>query len=62
MYFSKLLEQVEKVAKLVPTKAFDSELSRQAIQKIKELNHRHTLGGLDWKKLRDKGPRHWRNN
>lgn len=68
-HFSALLEQVEKgdqiiitkhghpVAKLVPTEVVDRESVKQAIQQLKEFSRQNTLGGLDWKLLRDEGRR-----
>lgn len=68
-HFSSLLEKVEKgeqiiitkhghpVARLVPAAKIDHEQVRQAIKGLKEFNKRHSLGKLDWKKLRDQGRR-----
>jgi prevent-host-death family protein len=67
-HFSKLLDRAEKgetititkhgrpVARLVPA---DDEAvrrrRREAVEKLKEFAKHHTLGGLDWKTLRDEG-------
>jgi prevent-host-death family protein len=69
-HFSALLEQVEKgelviitkhghpVAKLMPiNETVSKENIQTAIQAIKSFNRRHTLGGLEWKVLRDEGRR-----
>ena len=68
-HFSSLLEQVEKgeqiiitkhghpVAKLVPVIAIDRESIKQTIRRLEEFNKTNTLGGLDWKELRDEGRR-----
>jgi len=68
-HFSALLEQVEKgehviitkhghpVARLVPATGADRVQAKQVIQRLKEFNKRHTLGGLVWKSLRDEGRR-----
>lgn len=68
-HFSALLEKVEKgehviitkhghpVAKLVPTGGSDREQTKQAIERIKAFNQKHTLGKIDWKTLRDEGRR-----
>ncbi len=68
-HFSALLEKVEKgehviitkhghpVAKLVPTGGSDHEQSKQAIERIKAFNQKHTLGKINWKALRDEGRR-----
>lgn len=66
-YFSALLEQVEKgdqiiitkhgrpVARLVPAVGTDRERIKEIIQHFKKLSQSHTLGGLNWKQLRDEG-------
>jgi prevent-host-death family protein len=66
-YFSSLLEQVEKgeqiiitkhgrpVARLVPTTGINQEKIKAVIQRFKKMAQSHTLGGLDWKQLRDEG-------
>jgi prevent-host-death family protein len=67
-HFASLLERVAKgetititkhghpVARLVPVATTGDENRRaEAIAKIKEIGKRHTLGGLDWKALRDEG-------
>lgn len=68
-HFSSILDQVEKgtsviitkhgrpVARLVPMTGSDQEQIKSAIQRFKQLAQLHTLGGLDWKKLRDEGRR-----
>jgi prevent-host-death family protein len=68
-YFSSLLERVERgeqiaitkhgrlVAKLVPATGPDKEKRREAIERLKEFGRHNTLGGLDWKALRDEGRR-----
>ncbi len=66
-HFSALLEQVEKgeqiiitkhnhpVARLIPVAGVDLERIKENIQRFKILAQAHTLGGLDWKELRDEG-------
>lgn len=67
-HFASLLERVAKgetititkhgnpVAKLVPVHAASDRQKREAaIARMKEIAKRHTLGGLDWKVLRDTG-------
>lgn len=67
-HFSALLERVAQgetititrrgapVARLVPVAAApDRRRREEAIERIKALAKRHTLGGLDWKSLRDEG-------
>jgi len=66
-FFSALLEQVEKgeqvvitkhgrpVARLIPVAGTDRERIKETIQRLKKLAQSHTLGGLDWKQLRDEG-------
>ena len=68
-HFSALLEKVEQgeqviitkhghpIAKLVPSGILNREQSKQAIERIKAFNKKHTLGKLDWKALRDEGRR-----
>ena len=68
-HFSALLERVERgeqvaitkhgrlVARLVPAKGPDREKRRQAIERLKQFSRNNTLGGLDWKALRDEGRR-----
>ena len=68
-HFSALLERVERgeqvaitkhgrlVARLVPAKGPDREKKRQAIERLKQFSRNNTLGGLDWKALRDEGRR-----
>ncbi len=68
-HFSSILDQVEKgvsiiitkhgraVARLVPITGSDREQTKLTIQRFKQLAERHTLGGLDWKSLRDEGRR-----
>jgi prevent-host-death family protein len=68
-HFSALLLQVEKgeqvvitkhghpVAKLIPILGEDREAVRQTIQQLKRFVQSNTLGGLDWKSLRDEGRR-----
>ena len=68
-HFSSLLDQVEKgeqiiitkhghpVAKLIPAIIINQASSRHAIQRIKEFSKTNTLGGIDWKELRDEGRR-----
>lgn len=44
------------VARLVPVAPVaDRQKRAEAIRRIIELSKRHTLGGLDWKALRDEG-------
>lgn len=66
-YFSAILEQVEKgeqiiitkhgrpVARLIPATGTDRKHIKKIIQRFKNLAQSHTLGGLDWKQLRDEG-------
>ncbi len=66
-HFSDLLKEVEKggqvvitkhgrpVAKLLPAQGISQEDVRTAIQKLLDFSKTHTLGGLDWKELRDEG-------
>ena len=68
-HFSSILDQVEKgvsviitkhgrpVARLVPVTGSDREQIKLTIQRFKQLAQGHTLGGLDWKTLRDEGQR-----
>jgi prevent-host-death family protein len=67
-HLSELLDRAEKgetititrhgkpVARLVPA---NDEVARarrrEAIEKLKEFGRNHSLGGLDWKTLRDEG-------
>ncbi len=64
-HFSELLKEVEKggqvivtkhgrpIAKLVPVQGASKEEVVSAIQNLLDFSKSHTLGGLDWKKLRD---------
>jgi prevent-host-death family protein len=66
-HFSALLERVERgeqiaitkhgrlVAKLVPATGRDREKRRKVIERLREFGRHNTLGGLDWKALRDEG-------
>lgn len=45
------------IARLVPAVAFDREQINVAITKLKAARAGVTLGGLDWKELRDEGRR-----
>jgi prevent-host-death family protein len=69
-HFSAILEEVEKgervtitkhgrpVARLVPiTSRDDRDSVEKTIQRMKKFSQSHTLGGLDWKTLRDEGRR-----
>lgn len=68
-HFSAILEQVEKgeqviitkhgrpVAKLIPATGTDRDSIKEAIERMKQFSKSHTLGGLDWKTLRDEGRR-----
>jgi prevent-host-death family protein len=68
-HFSSLIDQVEKgeqititkhghpVAKLVPISGNTEERVHETIQRLKEFSQSKTLGGLDWKSLRDEGRR-----
>jgi len=69
-HFAALLERVAKgesititrrgmpVARLVPAHAApDRARIRDAITRLEALSERHSLGGLDWKALRDEGRR-----
>lgn len=69
-HFSAILEEVEKgervtitkhgrpVARLVPiTSRDDRDSVEKTIQRMKKFGQSHTLGGLDWKTLRDEGRR-----
>lgn len=66
-HFSALLNEVEKgeqiiitkhgrsVAKLIPIGNLDRKRTSEAIQLLKQFAKQHSLGGLDWKTLRDEG-------
>lgn len=66
-HFSSLLEQVVRgeefvitkhghpVAKLISIKPHGRHEVQKAIQRLKDFSKTHTLGGLDWKSLRDEG-------
>ncbi|HVA15544.1 MAG TPA: type II toxin-antitoxin system prevent-host-death family antitoxin [Stellaceae bacterium] len=67
-HFSRLLERVAAgeaititrhgtpVARLVPVKPTPSrERRREAVEGLKAFAKKHTLGGLEWKALRDEG-------
>ncbi len=66
-HFSALLDKVEDgeqiiitkhgrpVAKLIPIVSVDREKTRLAIARLNVLKKNHTLGGIDWKTLRDEG-------
>ncbi|HEY5607677.1 MAG TPA: type II toxin-antitoxin system prevent-host-death family antitoxin [Alphaproteobacteria bacterium] len=67
-HFASLLERVAKgetititkhghpIAKLVPVTAVANQQRRaEAVARLKEFAKRHSLGGLDWKALRDEG-------
>ncbi len=67
-HFSALIEQVERgeqvvitkhgrpVAKLVPATEIKShERAKLAVERIREFSKNLTLGGIDWKTLRDEG-------
>jgi prevent-host-death family protein len=68
-HFSELLKEVEKgeqvvitkhgrpVAKLVPVEGTSQEETAHAIQQLLDFSKSHTLGGIDWKRLRDEGRR-----
>jgi prevent-host-death family protein len=68
-HFSALLDRVEKgeqiaitkhgrpVAKLVPVGTVDRQTVRQTIERLKEFSRHNTLGGVDWRTLRDEGRR-----
>jgi prevent-host-death family protein len=69
-HFSQLLERVAggetititrhgmPVAKLVPVDAAaDLQKHHEAVLRLKELRKKHTLGGLDWRSLRDESRR-----
>lgn len=68
-HFSAILTQVENgeciiitkhgrpVARLLPAEKSDHEHVKTVIQRIKKFCQKHTLGGLDWKQLRDEGRR-----
>ena len=45
------------VARLVRSEQFDRARAKEAAEKLKELSKGTTLGGLDWKALRDEGRR-----
>ena len=45
------------VARLTVAKSFDHQRAYEAAEKLKELRKGSSLGGLSWKKLRDKGRR-----
>jgi prevent-host-death family protein len=67
-HFAALLERVAQgesititrhgtaVARLVPVESAPDRASRaRAIARIKEIGQRNSLGGLDWKAVRDEG-------
>ncbi len=67
-HFASLLERVAKgesititkhgnpVARLVPVADVpDKKRREEAVARLQEFAKRHTLGGLDWKALRDEG-------
>lgn len=66
-HFSRLLEEVlqgesititrhgHPVAKLVPIQSRDQAERIENIERLKELAKGKSLGGLDWKELRDEG-------
>lgn len=67
-HFSALIEQVERgeqvvitkhgkpVAKLIPASdAKSHERARLAVARLQEFSKHLTLGGIDWKTLRDEG-------
>ncbi|MBX9879481.1 MAG: type II toxin-antitoxin system prevent-host-death family antitoxin [Candidatus Obscuribacterales bacterium] len=68
-HFSSLLEKVEKgeqititkhgrpVAMLVPMVPKSCENKQDVIDRIKKFRRQNSLGGLDWKALRDEGRR-----
>lgn len=68
-HFAALLKQVENgeeiiitkhgrpIAKISPATGVNNESVKQAIQHLQEFGRNNTLGGLDWKKLRDEGRR-----
>jgi prevent-host-death family protein len=69
-HFSQLLERVAKgesititrhgtpVARLVPVQpGADRARVREAIARLQEFGRHHSLGGLDWRELRDEGRR-----
>lgn len=43
------------VARLTRTQEFDRERINKAVEELKRLREGTTLGGLDWKALRDEG-------
>ncbi len=43
------------VARLIAVERADRETARKAAEELKELRKRSTLGGLNWKELRDTG-------
>jgi prevent-host-death family protein len=45
------------VARLVALASTDSEIAKQVFARMRELRKGTTLGGLDWKTLRDEGRR-----
>ncbi len=68
-HFSALLETVEQgehvvitrhgkaVAELIPIERRSKKNRRDAIERLKEFSRKHSLGGIDWKELRDEGRR-----
>jgi prevent-host-death family protein len=68
-HLSSILAEVEKgdqfiitkhghpIAKLIPINHVEALNAKDVIHKLKELRRHHTLGGLDWKTLRDTGRR-----
>ena len=65
--FSELVEQAARgeevlitrrgqpVARLVPAQSRDVEAIRRTIRDLKAFRERHSLGGIDWRELRDEG-------
>ncbi|HVC61790.1 MAG TPA: type II toxin-antitoxin system prevent-host-death family antitoxin [Acetobacteraceae bacterium] len=66
-HLSELLERVERgevmtitrrgrpIARLVPIETATQDRAAQAVARLRALRHGATLGGLDWRELRDTG-------
>lgn len=66
-HLSALLDRVERgeeilitkhgrpVARLAPVQAAPSAQAREAVEALRRFRATHSLGGLDWRELRDEG-------
>lgn len=53
----RLIKNRRAIARLILAAGRDHKRVKEIIQRFKKLAQSHTLGGLDWKKLRDEGRR-----